>query len=136
MSTRAIIGVQTDENQAFKGAWQWNNGGTPLPILSKYFNSVDKINKLIDIGHYGCLMSARDAEEFKEWLVGRGEPLYLIEKRFVDVLGNGKAFAYISYEGQDRPAETFENLSDALGQDVSYVYIFNPETKKWKRHYS
>lgn len=141
MSTRAIIGIQNKDGSII-GGWQWNDGKGLLPLLKSQFNTTDKIVELISNGVWNNIVSPRDKEtleHFTEWTKRDNSDYYLVSIGKCHLLkekpNDNAEFCFGGDEGiiiNDDGSMTFEDFEWANGQDINYLYLFNPETQEWK----
>lgn len=130
MSTRAIIGIINDEGSVL-GAWQWSDGKGLLPILNKVFNASEKAMSLINEGTWATMFfSKAEKEEFEDWLVNdlyRGRKQEVPEHSYEDVYG----VQLLKYKHHTGKAVVYQNYEEAIGQDINYLYLFDPKTNYW-----
>jgi len=143
MSTRAIIGIQNKDG-SITGGWQWNDGEGLLPLLKSQFNTTEKIVELIQNGVWSTIISPKDNEAlevYSEWTkrknsiyhitsVGKCHLLKTKPNDNAEFCFGGDKGITINTDG----SMTFENFECANGQDINYLYLFNPETQKWKMY--
>lgn len=141
MSTRAIIGIQNKDGSINSG-WQWNDGKGLLPLLKSQFNATEKIVELISNGVWNNIVSPRDKEtleHFTEWTKRDDSDYYLVSIGKCHLLkekpNDNAEFCFGGDEGiiiNDDGSMIFEDFERANGQDVNYLYLFNPKTQEWK----
>lgn len=141
MSTRAIIGIQSDDG-SIKGGWQWNDGKGLLPLLESQFNCENKIEELVSHGVWNNIVAPWDyelLEHFTEWTKRKNSAYHiasvgkshLLKERPCD----NAEFCFGGDEGITINADgsmTFENFTCAHQQDISYLYLFSPKTNMWQ----
>lgn len=132
MSTRAIIGI-IRPNGTVVGGWQWNDGDEISHILRKYFTNEKDIKELIKQGTWRCLLTPRDNDI--TWFLERVNDYKLIKVGKCFVAKAPKDFNVQNMQSAYTQVQdnmlVFKNLYDAFGQDINYMYIFNPKTKRW-----
>ena len=141
MSTRAIIGLQNEDGTITAG-WQWNDGKGLLPLLRSQFNTTEKITELISNGVWSTIVSPRDKETlgiYTEWTKRDSSEYYIVPVGKCHLLktkpNDNAEFCFGGDAGiiiNDDGSMTFENFERAIGQDINYLYLFNPETEEWK----
>lgn len=141
MSTRAIIGI-LKEDGTVKAGWQWNDGMQLLPVLNKHFNNLEKANSLICNGVWNSMIEATDTgllEDFTKWTKRENsqyhlvsvEDCYLLKEKPCD----NAEYCFGGDEGitiNEDGSMTFDSVSWALEQDISYLYLLNKDNKTWK----
>lgn len=140
MSTRAIIGIQNKDG-SICGGWQWNDGKGLLPLLKNQFDTTEKIIELISNGVWNNIVSPRNKEtleHFKEFTKKPDSDYYIVSVGKCHLLkekpNDNAAFCFGSDEGISINSDgsmTFEDFETADGQDINYLYLFNPETREW-----
>jgi len=141
MSTRAIIGIQNKDG-TITGGWQWNDGKGLLPALKKYFSTLEKIKELISNGVWNNMVLPIDREtleRFTTWTKRKNSDYYIVPIGTCHLLkekpNDNAEFCFGGDEGIIVNADgsmTFEDFEYANGQDISYLYLFYPETREWK----
>jgi len=141
MSTRAIIGIQNKDG-TITGGWQWNDGKGLLPALKRNFDTLDKVKTLISNGVWNNLVKPRNKktlECYTEWSKRENSDYYIVpvgECHLLKERPNDNAeFCFGGDDGitiNEDGSMTFEDFECANGQDISYLYLFYPETREWK----
>ena len=143
MSTRAIIGIR-NENGTITGGWQWNDGRGLISLLSKEFDTVEKIQELISNGVWNNITGPRDKQEinqFMEWANRQGSDYSVVPVGRCFLLKeepcDNASFCFGDEEGITINADgsmTFADFATANSQDINYMYLFNPMTSTWRTY--
>lgn len=144
MSTRAIIGIQNTDGTITAG-WQWNDGGGLGPLLRRHYNTIDKIQTLINNGVWSTIITPKDKESltlFTDWVKRENSGYYIVSAGKCKLLkqkpNDTAKFCFGGDKGitiNNDGSMTFDNFETAHGQDINYLYLFNPETNKWKTYW-
>lgn len=143
MSTRAIIGIQNSDGSV-KGGWQWNDGMDLMPLLKSQFDTIEKVTDLISNGVWNNIVSPRDKEvleHFTKWAKRGDSSYYIVPVGKCHLLkekpNDNAEFCFGGDKGIIINADgsmTYESFEVAIGQDINYLYLFYPDTKKWKMY--
>lgn len=143
MSTRAIIGIK-NENGTITGGWQWNDGMGLISLLRKEFDTVEKIQELISNGVWNNIAGPRDKQEinqFMKWAKRQGSDYSVVPVGRCFLLKeepcDNASFCFGDEEGITINADgsmTFADFTTANGQDINYMYLFNPVTSTWRTY--
>lgn len=125
MSTRAIVGMKNADG-SIRGMWIWNDGMGLKQLLVKNFHTIDEINSLIELGMINCLYTEKAAKELDEW---RRDNHIVKEGEWISFR---KARAYREFRHIEREPEVYANMEEARGQDINYLYLYDPETNSWE----
>ncbi len=135
MGTRAIIGYINDKGNVV-GAWQWLDGEDLLPALRYYFNDMESINSLIQQGCWSILVTPKYVREYMNpsVMAERGYKLIPVNKCYIlkyphmnaNNIADNKEIKVVNN------TLVFRDIAVAFGQDINYLFLFNPITKKWK----
>jgi hypothetical protein len=140
MGTRAIIGIKNKDG-SIKAGWQWNDGKGLKPLLKSQFNTVEKIEELISNGVWNVIVAPKataDLKLFTEWTKRENSSYYLVPVGTCHLLkerpNDNAQFAF--RENRDITVNedgsvTFKDFKTAIGQDIGYLYLFDPETGEW-----
>lgn len=138
MSTRAIVGIMNEKNGNIIGGWQWNDGGNLGYQLRNNFKTKEDVMELVQQGVWSSLFTPRDTS-LKEWqdvCAKRPNEYQLIPVKNCYVLKQPHHLTENFVQGREvvtyGTALLFKNIAVAFGQDINYVYLFNPKTGKWK----
>lgn len=141
MSTRAIIGIQ-NANGTITAGWQWNDGMSKLPLLRKYFGTLEKVQELVKNGVWNNLVPTEEKnllDHFAEWTKCPNSDYYLVSVKDCHLLKekpcDNALFCFGSDECitvNDDGSMTFDSFETANGQDINYLYLFYPDTNEWK----
>lgn len=127
MSTRAIIGILNEDNSVY-GLWQWNDGEGLLPLLQENFKTIEDTCSLIGLGMINLMCTEEEAVDLDNW---KAEHKIKIEGEWYKY-HNAMIFKSHTYFG--REPTTYKNMEDALGQDINYLYLYDPKTQAWSVH--
>jgi len=140
MSTRAIFAKQLPDG-TYVGGWQWNDGGCFYPSeLNKRFSTEEKVDELISVGEWKGIFSKKEKEEHIQWYkekISKAEADDLMFKKI------GQAYVLLDRIKEERKnkinnfyqPKNYESLDDMLGQDLNFVYVFNPLFCTWKKYH-
>ena len=130
MSTRAIIGKKLADGK-IKGICVWNDGFPNIlgSLIRRTVKTEADLDKLLEIKSCSSLMSKKGMKEFAEL----SEKKFGITSEFNQVFSN--LFAYEQNDNYVASENgTYKSVEECLGQDLNYVYIFDPVTNKWKTY--
>ena len=124
MSTRALVGfMPKDGEDEVTLAWQWNDGDNLKEYLKTEFNSPEQVQELVDIGMYGSLITEEDAEYFSK------HPL--IDGKVVKLKKTPNMYVTLHNYHKGEKAVTYDNVEEAAGQDVNYVFLYDTFNNCW-----
>ena len=133
MSTRAIIATPTAKG--YKTAWCWCDG---MPsdlgqILRSKFKTKALVDELISHHSFEALDTKKGKEEFEHDC-----PEYTKHGGYFDELSNGTYLLKYGHHGKTVAGMGkygfFKNIKDMLGQDLNYVYVFDPANGTWETY--
>ena len=125
MATRSYVGIINPDN-TIKYVYVHYDGNptTRLPLLNEHFNTVEKINLLLNLGDISVLepsIEKPDGHTFET-------PV------------NGYTIAYARDRGETgTQAQTAYYINDrvlGIPKGIPYTYLFNPNTGKWTWSYN
>lgn len=126
MSTRAIIAIK-EKDDTFTGAWVWFDAFPfTLGRKLKTFKNEEDVRELISAGDLNCIISSQEIKVEKPSQFSQILPLKL----------SGKRKVYIR-QATDRelfPPKRYETIEKMRGQDINYVYVFDPSNCRWKTY--
>lgn len=123
MSTRALIGfMPTNNENKVTLAWQWNDGDNLKQFL-KDLNSPEQVQELVDLGMYGSLIDEEAAKYFSK------HPL--IDGKVIKLKKTPNMYVTTSKRYDGEKAVTYNNVEDAMGQDVNYVFLYDIFNNCW-----
>ena len=135
MGTRAIIATSTA--RGYKTAWCWLDGFPDIlgRKLRTKFNTTELANELINYHSFESLMSPNECKAFVSWREKAG--VSCDDDSFIE-LSNGCILHMYPHHGKivagNGKYGFFKNIEEMLEQDINYVYVFDPERKKWKTY--
>jgi hypothetical protein len=142
MNARAIIGIKNKDG-SIKAGWQWYDGKGLKPLLKRQFNTVEKIEELISNGVWNIIIAPKAEEDmglFEEWAKWKEFQYYLVPVGKCHLLkerpNDNAQFAFSENKDitvNEDGSVTFKDFETAIGQDIGYLYLFDPETNEW--HY-
>lgn len=128
MSTHAIIGFIEPLTGVIYGGWQWSDGGNASPILRKYFLTLPIVQELVKQGAWSSLLSPRDS--YLKWFRERPND-YIIKQVGKCWVAKQKDLSISSFKEAKDGVLVYKSIIDAYGQDINYLYLFNPLNNKW-----
>lgn len=127
MSTRSIIGL-IDKDGTIKAAWQWCDGYETIKYLRKYFRTKELAEELINEGcYFSSIFTASEKASFETW-----EKKYAMDGTYLQ-LSNDIYLRKRLYEFLQKNPIHYNSIREMLGEDVSYIYIFDEKTCSWVR---
>lgn len=128
MSTHAIIALPCKEG--YETCWNWNDG-YPAYLgreLRQHFRSIDAVRELMETKSFSVICGPR---RINDYMTEDGDTaLYLpLSNRYLLIHPHMGGVV----EGKGKRA-IIKTIQDMLDRDVNYVYVFDPETNKWKTY--